>query len=211
MKKTTLSIAMATLLLSGSAVYADAWHITQVTTNNGASVTTVGQHGSTTNSLQGMNVINTAGTVTGSQEINASALTLEQTDTVTASTQAANYAKASILGLSNVAFLQKLKATGLTLSQTTSGANAVQGGNIIAQGDADINSEQGITDNATMTMTQTGTDSALQVGNGVITTPGGSGSTNNTIVQYVNVAGLDMDQNGASNSTQAANYVGPAQ
>lgn len=211
MKTIAISVALTTALLSTSVAFSDSWDVTQATIINGAGVTIVDQHAGTTNSLQGINVINTAASVTGSQNVTTSGLTLKQTDTVSASTQAANYAKAGSLGSAADLFIQNLTANGLTLDQSSSGSHIIQGGNIIDESATDINADQRITENATLTMTQTGTNNALQVGNGVLTGTSTSGSTTNLIVQNVVAGGLDMDQNGVSNSTQAANYVGPAQ
>ncbi len=209
MKNIKLAVAVAAALtMTSGMVMAEAWDVTQkaeITTNN----TTVDQKGTTSGSLQGINSVNDAAAdVSGSQDTKQTAgtFTLQQTDTVSDSTQAINYTKANSVA---TGYTQDFTATagGTTLRQTTSGQHVVQGINIIDTSTGGIDATQTVVDNATLTMEQTGTNLALQVANGALT---GGGATTNTIVQNGTVAGLDLDQNNATDSTQSFNYVGVA-
>lgn len=113
MKHVSLSVAIAAALLSSS-VIADSWTLTQTTTPN--SVTNLTQSATTGGSVQALNDINAASTTSiaaGSKQTIAmeeARLKLTQDGAVGGSTQAANYAKAGILG-GTTAFTQEITDT----------------------------------------------------------------------------------------------------
>ncbi len=165
------------------------------------------QEGGTTNSIQAVNYIN-ADSVKGAQSTTATTnLKLWQTGTTASSTQAVNYLKAKIIGDATTAVKQEVLLSGITidLTQDTSGANNMQGLNIIDTSitTAAANIEQDITAGG-MSLTQTSSTS-IQTANGVIT--GGAGGK---LRQSARMATLAMSQQGTNASIQAVNYLGKA-
>jgi hypothetical protein len=165
------------------------------------------QEGGTSNSIQAVNYIN-ADSVKGTQSTTATTnLKLWQTGTTASSTQAVNYLKAKVIG-DTTAIKQEVLLSGINinLTQDTSGANNMQGLNIIDTSitTADANIEQKITA-GDMLFTQTSSTS-IQTANGVIT----GGATGGKLQQTANMAKLAMNQQGTNASIQAVNYLGKA-
>jgi hypothetical protein len=167
------------------------------------------------NNFQALNLTE-AGTVTGTdgllQTVTSSTATAdswEQSGSGTGNTQAGNYF-ATNGAVSKVE--QEYEATGkittLVQKSTTSG---VQGLNVInAKQDAEFTSAQQTASLANLTMRQGAAgeiaQSSVQAGNAVITVAAAVGGA---VVQGLTVTGaLDMTQQYATNSYQAANYVG---
>lgn len=167
------------------------------------------------NNFQALNLTE-AGTVTGTdgllQTVTSSTATAdswEQSGSGTGNTQAGNYF-ATNGTVSKVE--QEYEATGKTTTlvqkSTTTG---VQGLNVInAKQDADFTSAQQTASLATLTMMQGELNGAVlksvQAGNAVIATADAVGGA---VVQSLTVtAALNMSQQYATNSYQAANYVG---
>jgi len=215
MKKTNFSLTIIALLLS-SVASAESWDIYQRTANSQSMFTTLNQKNNTSNSLQSMNAANPTThfvhRLTQSASGSDTNIILQQTDNVSASTQAMNHFK---VGLNFYPYALQSNVYGNTfLSQTTSGANVIQGANIIDtvrsgyQGPRNVFAGQySVSD--TLSEQQHDTNQAIQTANGIIT--GDSVSLTGSAGQLTLTGRLTMSQNAANNSIQAANYLGSAQ
>lgn len=208
LKKTLLAATMAVAFASGSAM-ADAWTVTQATSIGGNS--TVKQNGTTSASVQGLNVINsTTADITGAPAQTVTAandLTLNQEGGTLNSVQAGNYMDVGTIGTGSTAVSQTTTGTGdINLNQNDDtaavGINNKQAANY-AKAETITNLSQSAIA-ATIALDQ---DAAANGNTQAVNYATGTTAVTKATQAIAPTTALTMDQNGTGANTQAGNMV----
>ena len=143
--------------------------------------------------------------------VSGATITLEQSGAVATATQAGNAVRLGGTGAQTVGDVttpQTVSAVTLDMDQNATTGKAIQAGNLIesASDSGALTGHQKIDVSGTWSMDQIGTSGGLQAGNAVVTDSTGSGG--GTITQKNASGSLVMKQTTATNSYQAANYIG---